>query len=144
VASLTQDIDVIHDPKASAMLEGLRLDPARHEVLPEGEWLKAAKRATGRNTLLGVPMSWIQMRCVPQAEMAKRILHKMKETSYRRRQATASSEDELKETQKWLRHSGMEDIARHMETQPYVGKEEGGMKYEQARQELNMMAKVSG
>jgi hypothetical protein len=47
-----QEIEIIHDPKALAIAEGLRLDPVLHEVLPEGEWLKAAKRATERSTLL--------------------------------------------------------------------------------------------
>ena len=46
------NIEITFDPKAAAMAEGLRLDPTSHEVLAECEWLKAAKRATERSTLL--------------------------------------------------------------------------------------------
>jgi hypothetical protein len=173
-----RDFEIIHDPKAAAILEGLRLDPARHEVLAEGEWLKAAKRATGRSTLLiyrhretgqfvladkiyepdvvmeleawpappewlGVHMEWIKLRCVPQEEMAKRCMDKMRECSYRRRQKTAANEEELRDTQRWLRREGMEHTAAMIGTQPYTGKEEGGEQYERTREELNRMAKVA-
>jgi hypothetical protein len=40
------------DAKEAAIQEGLRLDPKCHEVLPEGDWLKAARKATERNSLI--------------------------------------------------------------------------------------------
>jgi hypothetical protein len=171
------DISIIYDPKAAAILEGLRLDPARHEVLPEGEWLKAAKRATGRDTLLvyrhkttgqfvladlifepdviqeletwpapperiGVSMGWIKARCVSQGELSVRIMGKMKEAAYARRAAAAENEEELKDTQKWLRHQGMPHTAQMLQTQHYAGSAAGGERYERTRGELSRMAKV--
>jgi len=171
------NIEILYDPKAAAILEGLRLDPARHEVLPEGEWLKAAKRATGRSSLLvyrhkvtgqfvladlifepdviqelenwpwpperlGVSIGWIKTRCVSQGEMAQRIMGKMKETAYARRAAATENEEELKDTQKWLRHQGMEHTAEMMQTQPFAGTSTGGEQYERTREELSRMAKI--
>ena len=173
------DITIIFDPKQAALAEGLRLDPARHEVLPEGDWLKAAKRATGRSSLLvyrhritgqfvlcdvihkpdviqeleswplpperiGVPMAWVEMRCEPREEVYERIMRKMKEVRYRKAMVNAETNDELADTQRWLRREGYDDIARQMNIQPYVGKSEGGEELEQAREDLARMAKVVG
>jgi hypothetical protein len=171
------DIEIIHDPKEAAMAEGLRLDPARHEVLPACEWLKAAKRATGRSTLLlykhritgqfvlasvifepdvvmeleafpyhpgraGVPLDFIVCRCAPQDEVYKRIMDKMKEASYRRRFLKAETEEERKDSQRWLRKAGYEVTARNLDHQPFVGEAEGGEKYQMAKEELQRLAKV--
>jgi hypothetical protein len=46
------DITITFDPREEALKDGLCLDSRYHEVLSEGDWLKAAKRHTGRDSLL--------------------------------------------------------------------------------------------
>ena len=92
---------------------------------------------------LGVHMNWIKLRCIPQEEMVKRIMAKMREVTYRRRAVNAESNEELADTQRWLRREGMEHTAQLLGSQPYAGSVEGGEQYERTREELNRMAKVA-
>jgi len=45
-------LEITFDPKEEAVMRGLRLDPQRHERLPDGEWLGWVKRQLGHPTLL--------------------------------------------------------------------------------------------
>jgi hypothetical protein len=43
-------IEIVHDPIEEAVESGLLMDK-RHEVLPDGEWIRAARKWTGRENL---------------------------------------------------------------------------------------------
>lgn len=44
------DIEMVFDPVEMATYDGLRLDE-RHQIMPESQWLRTVKRATGRDDL---------------------------------------------------------------------------------------------
>lgn len=39
-------VRILFEPVEEAMIEGLAFDPARHQVLPDGEWIRCVRRTT--------------------------------------------------------------------------------------------------
>lgn len=47
---MTASIEILHDPRLARLANGLRMDE-RHEVLPDGEWIRAVRRHVGMDDL---------------------------------------------------------------------------------------------
>ena len=47
----TSTVEVLFEPREEIAQDGLQFDPARHEILPDGDWIRSARRHTRRPEL---------------------------------------------------------------------------------------------
>lgn len=47
---MSVEIEILRDPRLARLMNGLRMDE-RHEVLPDGEWIRAVRRRVGMDDL---------------------------------------------------------------------------------------------